>query len=114
MRLIDADKLKDLITSSTLRCTALWKRVTTDIIDNQPTIDMQNWIPCSERLPDNTNNELYDAHFITLKTEEVAIGVYRNKDEEWWIRRIEGETVYSLSDEVIAWMPLIKPYEGVE
>lgn len=51
-RLIDADNLINAIRGATLNFKEMWKRVTIDIIENQPTVELNQWVPVSERLPD--------------------------------------------------------------
>lgn len=76
---------------------------------NVPSND--GWIPVEERLPENSANSIYDMQLVTLKDGEVCLGVYRNKDGEWWTRKQEGETHYKNKHEVIAWHPLPEPYK---
>ena len=76
---------------------------------NVPSND--GWIPVEERLPENSANSIYDMQLVTLKDGEVCLGVYRNKDGEWWTRKQEGETHYKNKHEVIAWQPLPEPYK---
>ncbi len=71
-----------------------------------------DWIPCSESLPEENDKEFYDMQLVTLKDGEVCLGVYRNKDNEWLTRKQEGEKVYTNTHEVIAWQPLPEPYKG--
>ena len=73
-----------------------------------------DWIPCSERLPEKNVKELYDMQLVTLKDGEVCLGVYRNEDDEWWTRKQEGERVYTNTHEVIAWKPLPEPYRAAD
>lgn len=72
-----------------------------------------DWILCSERLPEENGKEFYDMQLVTLKDGEICLGVYRNKDNEWWTRKQVGENVYTNAHEVIAWQPLPEPYKGV-
>lgn len=63
------------------------------------------WIPCSERLPEEGEVVL-----ITNKKGNVKHGQYRgcypsDKVDCWWWKK-------NTTEEVIAWMPLPKPYEG--
>lgn len=89
------------------------------LMDLQPA---QQWIPCSERLPD-VDEELESADvYITYKntywtgvtTTNVAIARYGEKllssdgkylDTPGWV----GNKKYSV-DDVLAWMPLPEPY----
>ena len=65
------------------------------------------WIPCSERLPGDSGEYLVT---IPLDEDETYVNVFMfhkgkfyEDDAEW------GATYY---DDVLAWQPLPKPYEG--
>lgn len=74
------------------------------IIDEQPTIDAEpQWIPVSERLPDDNATVL-----ITHKG-GVSFGWYNGR---YWERG--ANTKHRPLQTVTAWMPLPKPYEGKE
>lgn len=66
------------------------------LIDDQPPADQ--WIPCSERLPDN--------HHVVLACTVNGI-VHENNfmGKDWFFYKGGGVT---------AWMPLPEPYKGVE
>jgi len=82
-----------------------WNRRT-----SQPTVDVSDtnvgkWIPCSERLP-----KIGQQCLITIQVKDVCLmekSVYWK--ECWWVK---GERIRV--EEVTAWMPLPKPYKGVE
>jgi hypothetical protein len=64
---------------------------------------VQGWIPCSERLPD------VDVEVLTTTDwSEILIAWYR-KDGAW-----ETDEYILANDEILAWMPLPKPYKGGE
>ena len=70
------------------------------------------WIPCSERLPDNNRQVLVYArsvHFALAKYDEMreADGTYKMQ----WVTFDAWKPFYNIK-EVIAWMPLPKPWEG--
>lgn len=78
-------------------------------------VPAQKWIPCSERLP-----KPYTAVLVCDECGWISLGVYRpcdvtEKDSGWstlgWstLTRIKLPT-----DEVLAWMPLPKPWEGAD
>ena len=101
MRLIDADKLcEDLLNRWSIADTRkeelirqIMADIVTPIVVSQPTIN--NWIPCSERLP---------------KYGEAVLTV--NEDEDYEINHVidedNGEWFF---DDAIAWMPLPEPYK---
>lgn len=71
------------------------------------------WIPCSERLPEeDETSEYYDAVIVTLDDGRVACGCYRNRDKEWWVDAEDGEK-YSINatGHVVAWVPLPESYK---
>ena len=67
----------------------------------------QQWIPCSERLPEEEED------FLVTDGESMAVGYYRQDAKAWdsadfgWIEN--REKGYGIN-EVIAWMPLPEPY----
>ena len=71
------------------------------------------WIPVSERLPeDNKMSEYYDSVIVTLDSGRVVSGCYVNCYEEWWVDAEDGEKCsINATGRVIAWMPLPEPYE---
>ena len=83
-----------------------------EIIKTQPQVGC--WIPVSERLPEQTQDEYYPISLVTLDNGDVCLGVYRYDDKEWYTRMSEGETVYTKDHKVIAWMPLPEPYKESE
>ena len=74
----------------------------------------RNWIPVSERLPEERQDRYYPISLVTLDNGDVCLGVYRYDDKEWWTRMSEGETVYTTDHKVIAWQPLPEPYKESE
>lgn len=48
---------------------------------------------------------------IGLVDGEVCMGVYNNREKEWWTRKQEGERWYTNKHNVIAWQPLPEPYK---
>lgn len=80
-----------------------------EAMEKQPQVG--GWIPVSERLPEDTDEEYYPMSLVTLDNGDVCLGVYRYDDKEWWTRMSEGETVYTTDHKVIAWQPLPEPYK---
>jgi len=68
----------------------------------------QQWIPCSERLPED------DTDFLVTDGESMAVGYYRQDVRAWdsadfgWIENRKNG--YGIN-KVIAWMPLPEPYK---
>lgn len=87
----------------------LWgMRMAIEIINQQPKVG--EWIPCSERLPDEGKEVLisydYDSFDIEMTPKRylgVMIGYY--EDSEWW----SGD---EWTDGVTAWYPLPEPWKG--
>lgn len=100
-RLIDADALTDDILKSAVmiddRGIQTGYEIAIELIKRQPTIDAEpQWIPVSEKLPDALESVL-----VTSTHGHVYISYI-----------VHGEFEYG--GEVIAWMPLPKPYEVKE
>lgn len=81
-------------------------------IDVQPTIDIEpHWIPCSERLPEEPLGCLVtvlDTDPVTMDEFENILPYFVGWDGEQW-NDGDGE---QCPFEVLAWMPVPKPYEG--
>lgn len=101
MRPIDADAL--------IKGKNDHEMISTHLIFNAPTLDgifIDRWVPVSERLPEK--NGQYLAYIINPYDEKIQYLMtcyYYAKDNQWIP---DDETA---SDNVIAWMPLPKPYK---
>lgn len=103
---IDADALKTNIN------TAFWSEIE-KVIDSAPSIDIPQWIPCSERLPSDSGEYL-----VTVGTHDAFVDVLYYGKPLMPNRKVKGKCFYRADDEwgdivdndVIAWMPLPKPY----
>lgn len=64
---------------------------------------VNQWIPCSERFPEESGDYLVtvDRNIGELWVE---VDQFDNANESWWL----------YMDEVTAWMPLPEPYKGKE
>ena len=108
MRLIDADKLyPDRMT------TKGGVAISQSQIADAPTVnpDKRKWIPCSERMPEEPYGCLVtidDEEPITGQIFEGILPYFVGWDGERW-NDSDGE---QCPFEVIAWMPLPKPYEA--
>jgi hypothetical protein len=130
-RYIDADALKesvhahDYVLKDCLNSTdkGMFTVGIMQAIDEQPTIDaVPHWIPCSERLPEDSGDYLVRPSDSVLEDysdfSEIMIMPYDADCEAfgWWVERYHPISLgYLDSDfnefEVIAWMPMPKPYE---
>lgn len=69
------------------------------------------WIPCSERLPED--DTLMLVNYIDHRPDAVDIWIGWHEMEKVWY--IDGEAhSREFDNEVIAWMPLPEPYKGEE
>lgn len=81
-----------------------------DALEAVPSAD--RWIPCSERLPSNSDDVL-----ITIKGNDfVSSGAYAGYySNRWWYMCEDGEvTDVPILADVLAWMPLPKPWKGAD
>lgn len=74
--------------------------------------EMDGWIPCSERLPEETTGRYYPEMNVTTSYGVVTWGFYRVRDKQWYIySKIHNEFVEAKDKEVIAWQPLPEAYK---
>ena len=81
-----------------------------EIVNGQPKVG--EWIPCSERLPEDPDENLYDLeefpeYNVMIKYAKIATTLHYMGDGEW------GDS-YGYGYEVIAWMPLPEAYKEGE
>lgn len=69
------------------------------VMDELPSAQPMQWIPCSERLPDGRLNKSY---LVQDKDGRRAVGTYTN-----W-----GWMFAHYMNDPVAWMPLPEPYKG--
>ena len=116
MRLIDADAIQIPNTSVDMfencrNCNLLDADQVREIIDNAPTIEPKRgeWIPCSERLP-NENGD----YLVTLENGVVKILGYSTIQRTTYPKGFyyikDGFSWRQMQNPVVAWMPLPKPY----
>ena len=113
MRLIDADMLaeKKFIAieligyGENVAYRIGWNDAIDAIIENEPSADRpQEWIPCSERLPTKAG------HYLCSFNKPNRIdNIY--VDLAYWTG---GRWYGYLANEINAWMPLPKPWEGAD
>ena len=134
MRLIDADALKASLGESPENWMDTPEEIQAvndfysfqDLIDAQPTVNQ--WIPCSERLPDDleevnvtwVNHNPVTYYDFTKDKPFTATAVYYRKKWHWYssvcadiLAEYGGNEVDEIDDaiEIIAWMPLPEPYK---
>lgn len=82
-----------------------------EFIESQPPAD--NWIPCSERLPEEKENELY---WTTHEDGSVIQHGYRKEHGFIYNWEVDDLEKRERQGDVIAWMPNTQPesYKGVE
>ena len=89
------------------------ERQIVDAIQSAPSIDIPQWIPCSERLPSENGRYLVVYPMLINKpwvsTLWYGKPIFPEKDEPCFYASDDeyGDVEYS---DVIAWMPLPKPY----
>lgn len=80
------------------------------IIEDAPTVP--RWIPCSERLP--TESDDYLCTYGSLSGWFVDISIYEAEKKEFgfYSENEHGEDVWYPVTNVVAWMPLPKPWRA--
>lgn len=117
MRPIDADALRAEMYYEAFETDTEWQRwdggcwirykMFERAVDAAPTIEIPQWIPCSERLPS-------DGEYV-LVAEKWHGYVWM-----WRLQHIDDEPTWEVNgynidiDEAVAWMPLPKPYRKGE
>ena len=113
MRLIDTDALtQDLAKGFAGSCggDATLEQIVNDdtladaikTVEEQPTVDAEpKWIPCSEKRPSKAGHYLC-SFTKPRRIDKIFVGLAYWTGSRWYGYR---------ADEIIAWMPLPKPYE---
>ena len=73
----------------------------------------QQWIPCSERLPEESGRYLVTNAYADNNEINVVDFNYYNAEQGWW----QTDCIDPDDDEYefnLAWMPLPEPWKGVE
>ena len=120
MRLIDADALIEIFEDRLEKLRTRYGNYSGEsgvcagaihLVQEQPTIEPERWIPVTERLPDDVEiGEEYPTVIFCDSDGKVYVGfyeygIYGNK---WWNNTDWNDVV----DDVLAWMPLPEPYKG--
>lgn len=125
-KMIDEKKLMEEIESFSMMITGIrsrkglladfmreYKKSILRIIDEYPRIN--EWIPCSEQLPEENHGIYYPSTHVTLNDWNVGWGFYRVRDKEWYVYNDFAEQWELVDSEcVIAWQPLPEPYRPEE
>lgn len=105
-RLIDSDVAIEYL-GKELRGDAYARAYTA--IDKIPTA--QQWIPCSERLPEHPEND--DYYLVTIQCEHYdGWDDYVTGFAEWTKHGWDELSCYIGQIKVVAWMPLPEPWKG--
>ena len=82
-----------------------------EALESVPSADRpQGWIPCSERLP-SEKDYIGDVVIWCTDKSMVGVGWYYESTKSW---ATIDDTFPPILGEVIAWMPLPKPWEGAD
>ena len=100
--------MDDLISRQELLKRTIYNPLHVLYISSQDVLDCpsaQQWIPCSERLP-----EKFGDYLVSVKRHGWNCEEYIENDIAYW-DDLEG---FHKAEEVLAWMPLPEPYKGEE
>lgn len=88
------------------------KRITKDALKGCKIVS--GWIPCSERLPETTD-EVLTTYIVNgnRKKRFVETATYYDGDDGYWSSPWDEYRVFGTRVDVIAWMPLPEPYKEV-
>lgn len=129
IRLIDAEQAEKVLSEYYHHRTDTQHQALREALNKVPTIDAEpHWIPCSERLPENMEpvnitwvNREPVSYYMHIKDKPfTATGIYFKGKWYWWSSTCDDilcEYGHNEIDEVhdgieiVAWMPLPKPYE---
>ena len=112
MRLIDADAFKKILSEHEMQndkrrsfddyaCGAANAyEHASDLLDDMPTVERphEEWIPCSERLPEEDGKYLVSMQSYVTKKLGVSTSIFVSTTKEFY-------------PDCIAWMPLPEPYK---
>lgn len=121
MRLIDADEFKNYIRGALddvkhlYKDNGAWAKEITDSfcmdIDEQPTFEAEpRWIPCSERLPEESGQYLITVKYEHVDGYEDIYAEHGVWEGEKWDMFCFGHC--GKVEDIIAWQPLPEPYRG--
>lgn len=120
MRVIDADALRDRLQilgydDWNQGATTTWAEAFkefADMVDEQPTIDPEpQWIPCSERLPDEKDVGRALKELGIEKRSDYVIATVEVKGKRMTATACTYDGAWDWADfKVVAWMPLPAPY----
>jgi hypothetical protein len=121
MRLIDADEMiKGLSKFITCKLGEIKAVDIKKFINKQPTVEPNQWIPCSERLPeiyeDTCTSEivLVQGYDKEIDYEWQAMGWYADEMKQWFFAECKNTDKQIDWIDIIAWMPLPQAYTGKE
>ena len=88
-------------------------------IEEAPTADNNGWIPCSERLPEKqSKHQKRRELLVTTNTGIVGVMQFEFKSNDFYEAGDENHLTHWQEDSegfaVIAWMPLLDPYQSKE
>ena len=94
-----------------------------DLIEDEPSVTDTNvggkWVPCSERLPEESGEYLVwydcggDMEGCCVENFDAGVGAFGrwcDEYDEHTLGFLDSEFIYF--DEAVAWMPLPEPYKG--
>jgi hypothetical protein len=113
---------REALIDSLYSCKELKGRKTTEAVAKtimeQPTVEVPQWIPCSERLPNesetwylNIEEGIHEPNNFIVQVRGAELPTVAMFNGETFIHGYADDG-YGFCDEIIAWMPLPESYKG--
>ena len=111
MRLIDADALSTKINKIgyiPVCVDCMTKHNVIEIVEQQPTIEPNQWVPCSERLPEDIDENLIECYLLTDGF-LIWMAYYKSNIGRVFAECTNSDKIIDWT-EITAWQPLLQPY----
>ena len=110
---MDKEQIIEYLYENNVRGDLTIEQMAEDLADRK-TEPKQEWIPCSERLPSDGQCVIIQYFDTVGKNHISVVGAYYN-ERQGFVDTGYGEMWFGNgNDDVLAWMPLPKPWKGTD